>query len=713
MANIVEYQPQQGQLQLSVAEQTNVDWSMLVNGRVIDGVLQTRPGWEILYSPSAYATIPDTNTPNGQALLPTSWDAAVAQGGTPLGSFLFSSANGSEYIISIVNLGVDWNSYYIYTTSGQFVHYSILYPAEKGIVNGFTTDLTADPTDEAYCFVRWYDTVFFCNGGYLWKWRPLQAIYRPEIVVAYHNQYNANAGNYITGPIYGPSIVAVHNDSLVLSGFKADSVLNFETSVYVQNSGTQVRTDPSKPGAIVITPNGQGVRVTPFDLIFSDPVAPECYQISSVYQTPLLSPVSALASHSGRLIVWSQSEMGIITGATIASSQIAFQLISTGIGCMSKRGHCQTSEGLLVFLGDTNVYAWDGSGPPLIISEQIQMLFRQGSQSFWRWNLTPESPDVAAGTGMPFRILTSRSDVSSAVWNSTDGYVAIAVTSGTQAESNDLVICWSPSSKHWWIDTTQPTTPTYSLVTRGGNTFWELTAVDAKSAAVGKFTLMQSDFEPGILFCQGYAVDTYASSAAAPNTFICSLRGQTDSAYTGDDAEKPANNSFSFLAVSAPVALGESNFKLQRRLHMRTMGISSKDYMAGPNMIPSLNLYIIPEDGHSDIVDSTSTTSVASQQTMATAPEGVTNPATWVDSTATISKGMYGGTGALPVGWQQSYIKRWYPLAPVDRRLDIPSRVTQWFRIGVGKVVSEDNSSPVQILSTSVELVPNYGTRRG
>jgi hypothetical protein len=295
------------------------------------------------------------------------------------------------------------------------------------------------------------------------------------------------------------------------------------------------------------------------------------------------------------------------------------------------------------------------------------------------------------------------------VWNSTDGYVAIAVTSGTQAESNDLTICWSPSSKQWWIDTCQPTIPTYSLVTRAGKTFWELSAVNAKSAAVGKYTLMQSDFEPGILFAQAFAYDSYASTIA-PNTFICALRGQTDSAFTDNDNAKPENNSYAFLAVSAPVALGESEFKLQRRLSMRTMGISSKNYSPS---ISSLKLYVIPEDGHSDVIDSTSTTSVASEQDIATAPEGVVNPAVWQSTAAVIANGMYGGTGALPVGWQQSYIKRWYPLAPVDRRLDIPARVTQWFRIGLSKVVSDSNSSPVQILSTSVDFVPGYGTRRG
>lgn len=708
---VVEYQPQQGQLQLSVAEQSNVDWSMLINGRIINGVLQTRPGWEILHAPKTYGTIPDNNTPDGAVVFPTSYDAAVASFVNPLGSFLFSSANGSEYIISVVN-GGGVNYFTIYTTGGQFVYQNFLNPSENGVWKGSPNTIEQDPTDKTYCFVRWYDTVFFCNGGYVWKWRPLQSLYKPEILVGYHNPYNANAGNYVTGPIYGPSIVAVHNDSLVLSGFEADSTLNFESSIYVQNSGTQVNLDPSKPGAILITPNGQGVRMTPFDIVFSDPVAPECFQISAVYQTPLLSPISALASHSGRMIVWSQTEMGIISGATVASSQISFQLISNGIGCMSKRGHCQTSQGLLVFLGDANVYAWDGSGPPVIISEPIQQLFRQGAQSFWRWNFTTETPDVAIATGLPFRILTSRSDVSSAAWNATDGYVAIAVTSGTQAESNDLTICWNPTTKQWWVETSQPSTPVYSLVTVAGKTYWDLTSVDAKSAAVGKYTLMQSEFEPGILYCQGYAFDTYSTSTA-PNTFICALRGETDSAFTSDDAEKPVNNSYSFLAVSAPVYLGDSNFKLQRRLHMRTMGISSKDYDTGAGIIPSLKLYVIPEDGHSDVLDSTSTTSVASEQTIATAPEGVTNPATWVHSGSPIANGIYGGTGTLPPGSQASYIKRWYPLAPVDRRLDIPARVTQWFRIGLAKVVGDSNSSPVQILSTSVELVPSYGTRRG
>ncbi len=50
---VVEYQPQQGQLQLSVAEQSSVDWSMLINGRIINGILQTRPGWEILHASSS------------------------------------------------------------------------------------------------------------------------------------------------------------------------------------------------------------------------------------------------------------------------------------------------------------------------------------------------------------------------------------------------------------------------------------------------------------------------------------------------------------------------------------------------------------------------------------------------------------------------------------------------------------------------------------
>jgi hypothetical protein len=712
MASTWEYQPQQGSMQLSVAEQKDIDWSLLVNGRIIDEVLQNRPGWEIIKAPKSYATVADPHAPTGFSYSPSAYDVAYTPGSNPLGAYLFSAPDGNEYILSIstVGAGSPFPLYEIYNTTGRRIRSGILYPVYNGEYLDTTfTNLRNDPTDQTYCFARFYDTVFFCNGGYLWKWQPLQEMNYPQVIKCYHNPLNVNAGNYITDYIYGPSIVAVHNGCLLLSGFKADTIVDMEASVLTQNSGITTNDNPSQTRGILTTPNAQGLKLTPYDILVSDNLAPECYQIAGAYQAPVLSPISALVSHTGRLVVFSQTEMGIITGSVFPAVQISYQIISTGIGCMGKRAWCQTSEGLLVFLGDTNIYAWDGSSVPQIISEPIQQLFRQGTQGFWRWSFTPDSPDVGQISGQPFRVLTSKSDNACAVWNSTDGYVAFAVTSGTQRENNDLVLCWSPASKQWWIDSAEAAKPNYEYDPTPGSEKWSIASTTLGSAAVGKFTLLSSEFEPWVMFSQSYSYPD--ATLDSSDTYVCALRGETDDkSMHGGSGELPEKNRYAFMAISAPVNLGDSDNKLMRRLHLRTMGYTASNFSA---FLYPLKLYVIPEIGHVDVITSEDTTSVASEQKLSTMAESQSDQAVWQDNTATYVSGMYGGTGPLPVGWKQSYIKMWYPLAPVDRRIDIPARVLQWFRVAFTKVVSDTTSSPVQILTTSVELVPNYGTRRG
>lgn len=711
MATMWEYQSQQGSMQLSVAEQKNIDWSLLVNARIIDGILQNRPGWEIIKAPNEWNTVADPHADGGFSYEPAGYDVANELNAKPLGAYLFASPTGSECIISIyANSSVSgpYPWYSIYDTSGKAIKpYGILYPMYDGsYLDATLNNNKCDPTDKTYCFARFYDTVFFCNGGYLWRWQPLADIGYPQVVKCYHNPLNANAGNYVTDYIYGPSIVVVHSNCLLLSGFAADTIVNMESSVLTQNSGVTTNNNPSQVRGIQTTANSQGLKLTPYDILVSDNLAPECYQISGAYQAPVLSPISALVSHTGRLVVFSQTEMGIVTGQIVVAAQISYQVISTGIGCMGKRAFCQTSEGLLVFLGDTNIYAWDGSGIPQIISDPIQQLFRQGTQGFWKWTFPSDSNEVGQISNQPFRVLTSKSDNACAVWNSTDGYVAFAVTSGTQREDNDLVLCWSPSSKQWWIDTVEAATPVYEYDSTPDEEKWVLSSYTPHSAAVGRFTLMNSEFEPWVMFSQSYA---YTDTSENTNTCICALRGETDDKLV-EGFELPTKNRYALLAISAPVDLGDSDNKLMRRLHIRTMGYSSKDFSIS---IQPLKLYVIPEIGHVDVITSAETTSVASEQNMSTMAESQSNQAVWQDTSATYISGMYGGTGALPPGWKQTYIKMWYPLAPVDRRIDIPARVMQWFRIAFSKIIDDSSSSPVQILTTSVELVPNYGMRRG
>jgi hypothetical protein len=711
---IVNYQPQQGSMQLSVAEQRPVDWSLLVNGRIVDGVLQTRPGWEIMRAPQTYSTVADPSSPDGFAYQVNDWEVAVVDASKPLGSFLFSSPTGDEWIFSIRNDGAAYNKFEIWTTSGQKVldqanlAIGLLVPSVNGkLIDNFNSMLF-DPTDKTYCFVRFVDTVFFCNGGYLWRWEPLRSIHRPEIVSAFRNANNATAGNYAVGPIYGASILAVHLDCLVVSGFEQGTTIAFDKAVRVNNSASPVRPDPSKPGPLLITPDDNGVVFNPYYMMVSDPLLPNCFQIAGIFQAPLTNPISAMASHTGRLVIWSQSEMGVISGQIVVANQISFQIVSTSIGCMGKRAFCQTSQGLLVFLGDTNVYGWDGSGIPQIVSEQIQMLFREGTQGFWRWNFTTPTYDVGEIAALPFRALTTKSDDACAVWNVANGYVAISVTSGTQKESNDLVLCWSPTSNQWWIDSVEPATPEFVLAGAVPDQYWQPNFSAPKSAAVSRHTLMVSEADPTLIFAQCYAYESYTTDV--PSMSICVLRGDTDDAFMYASTSLPDKNRFAFLAISAPVFLGDSEHKLQRRLFMRTMGVRPNEV---DMFVPELTLHIIPEDGHTDVVNSTDTTSVTSEQALSTWRDSQLGASYWQDAPGAPVSGMYGGTGTFPPGWQNSWIKRWYPLAPVDRRIDIPSRVTQWFRIALSKVVLEANASPTLILSTSVEMNPNYGTRRG
>jgi len=709
---IVEYQREQGTMQLSVAEQREIDWSLLVNGRIVDGVLQTRPGWEIMRAPQSYLSVADPSSPDGFAYQPDQYEVAVQDLSTPLGSFLFSGPDGNEYIFSIRNDGAAFNKFDIYTTSGQKVldqpniAAGILFPTVNGAVINNISSMLPDPTDQTYCFARWVDTVFFCNGGYLWRWEPLRAMHRPEIVTAFRNPTAETSGNYVKNYIYGATIVAVHLESLVLSGFAQGTVVELDTDIDVQSSGNDITTDPSKTGGTLVEPKSRSVTLNPYYIMVSDQRMVNCFQFSGTYQVQLEYPITALTSHTGRLVLFSHQEMCVITGQIVINSQITQQIISTGIGCIGKRAHCQTSQGLLVFLGDTNVYAWSGAGLPQIVSEQIQTLFREGTQGFWRWNINPAAYDVGQIASLPFRVLTTKSDTASAVWNAANNYVAIAVTSGTQRENNDLVLCWNPTSNQWWIDSVEATTPEMVLSGAVPNQYWTQDPGTPRSAAVGRYTLMVSEADPTLLFAQCYAYDIYTSNT--PQMSLCVLHGDTDDALSYLSTSIPDKNRFAFLAISAPIALGDSDHKLQRRLFMRTMGI--RPDIPG---LPNLTLYVIPEDGHSDVRDSTDTVTVASEQEMSTWRESQLPSPYWQTAPGAISVGMYGGTGALPPGWQQSFIKRWYPLAPVDRRLDIPSRVMQWFRIALSKVVTEENGSPLQVLSTSVEIRPNYGVRKG
>ena len=157
MAQMWEYQPQQGSMQLSVAEQRNVDWSLLVNARIVDGILQNRPGWEILKSPYGWTTVADPHTDGGFSYTPSGYEVLFYQNLTPLGGYLFSASNGNEYIISLMSAGSGspYPIYSIQTTSGHILHQGILYPMYNGdYIDTKLANNRCDPIDKTYCLDR-------------------------------------------------------------------------------------------------------------------------------------------------------------------------------------------------------------------------------------------------------------------------------------------------------------------------------------------------------------------------------------------------------------------------------------------------------------------------------------------------------------------------------------------------------------------------------
>lgn len=726
---IVEFQPKQGQLKSSVAEQQAVDWSLLVNGESVDGATRIRSGWEIMKAPAHYDSVADPSSPDSQAYQVKDYYNSAEASGVPLGSYLFAGSFGDDYIISVWRAPASIDStqnlrYRIVTTSGQFVDATVMWPSVNGVplVNidgGDYSKVRTDPADKVYHFCRWADTVFFCNGGYLWSWQPYRMM-RPNVVDAWHNPQNAGAGIYVTSKIWGASIVAVHQDCLVLSGFEPDTPISLDNTVDPTGSGLAASNNDSALGGFKLVPNSQGVFVNQYTIMCSDPGMVNCFSVTGIYQVPTRAAVSALSSFQNRLLVWSGTEMAQLFGPLFQNSQVSFQLISTGIGCMGKRAHTQTNDGKQLFLGDTNVYSWDGSGIPQIVSSPISSYFREGSQGFWRWAFTAENPDLGPMTGQPINVQTRMSDDACMVWVSSLNYMLVAVTSGNKRESNDLVLGWDPDGNKWWVDATEGATDAWIYAGSPGFEYWQdnPAATLARSAAVGRLTLMVSDNEPSTVWSQTYAYADYAA-ATRPAWFICVNRGGTDDSYSGfynaftGVFDQPYPGRMAFLAISAPVFLGDSNEKLERRFHLRTMGIRNDNYnLSYPTN--KLKLYMIPEIGHSDVVDSTDTTSVASEQVITTWRDSQGASAYWQDPFfPAASAGMWSGTGALPVGWQQAWIKRWNPLAPVDRRIDIPARVTQWFRFALSRVVQDVDCSPVVFLSASVQMEGGYGQRRG
>jgi len=705
MARLVNAVPKVGNFVASVGEQTDVDFALLLNMQTKGGVIEPRPGWQVLQRNTGYTAQVDPDTPDGFAWVDSGVETAAWEDNRPMGAFCFDSPDGESWVLSLWYETGDFNTFRVTTTAGQTVATGVLDPVE---FSGWdrSSDNAYEPTTEIYVFARYYDTVFFANGGVLWRWQPRIAL-RPYLCVAFHNQQAPGIGIYATGTIRGVKALAVHQGSLVLAGFERDSLLGLDAPVDVTGDGMVTAADALDVGGFYLQPNRQGVFLDPYTVMVSDTEKPLCFNIDNISQIGSHLGITALASANERLVIWTSGETFQVLGPAADPLASTIQVVSRGIGCVGPRAHAQTDAGWLMWLADTGVFAW-GDGGPKKISDQIDDLFDKGIAAFWRWQTTSDSTnDFAEISQLPAMALTTASPIASAVWVDRLDMLAIALSGACTSEPNNLILTWSPKDNRFALWTSRGAKSNWQLITRGGGSYWEPLVPTPNALMVGAVTLMVSANEPGLLLAQGQANDS-SNPTVTPWGSLCALVGPgADTAI--DTAEK---TEFLAMAISASLFLGDDSTKLNTRIFLRMRAWRVKDFLTKFDEPADANpcwLFILPETGHFDVATGDQTATVSSARSFSPWPDGFAgrNYFWQWDQAPNVNLGAWGHVNGM-----DNRERKWLPLSVVDKRFDVPAQVGRWFRFAVAKVVDGKSDPALSLLSAGMEMDGDYGMRR-
>lgn len=705
MPKLVNAVPKAGNFVAAVGEQTDVDFALLLNMQSRGGILEPRPGWQVLQRNLGYTADLDLNTPDGFAWVDAGVESAVWEDNRPLGAFCFDSPDGESWILSLWYETGDYNTFRVTTTSGQTVASGNL---DLVLFTGYDRIglEPLEPSTEIYTFCRYYDTVFFANGGALWRWQPRTAL-RPYLCQAFHNGQNQGIGIYATGTIRGVKALAVHQGSLVLGGFERDSLLSLDAPVDVTGDGMVTSADATQVGGFYLQPNRQGVFLDPYTFMVSDTEQPLCFNIDNISQIGSHLGITALASANERLVIWTSGETFQALGPVADPLSSTVQVVSRGIGCVGPRAHAQTDAGWLMWLSDTGVFAW-GDGGPKKISDQINELFDRGVAAFWRWQTVSDSTvDFAEISQLPTMALTTASPIASAVWIDRMDMLAIALSGACTSEPNNLILTWTPKDNRFALWTSRGAKSNWTLVTRGGSSYWDVQPPTPHSLMVGAVTLMVSANEPGLVIAQGQANDS-ANPTVTPWGSLCVLMGP--GADTAIDVGETSE--FLAMAISAPLFLGDDSTKLNTRIFLRMYAWRIKDFLTRFDEPADANpcwLFVMPETGHFDLATLDQTTTVCSAKSFSPWPDAFANRNyfwQW-DQAPLVNKGAWGHVVGM-----DNRERRWLPLSIVDKRFDVPAQVGRWFRFAVAKVVDGRSDPALSLLSAGLEIDGDYGMRR-
>ena len=705
MPRLVNAVPKVGNFVASVGEQTEVDFALMLNMLMRGGVLEPRPAWNVLTRNLGYTAQVDPDTPDGFAWVDTGIETAVWEDNRPLGAFCFDSPDGESWFLSLWYETGDYNTFRVTTTAGQTVASGNLDPI---LFDGYSR-VGLEPLEsstEIYVFARYYDTVFFSNGGLLWRWQPRGAL-RPYVCQAFHNIQATGIGIYATGTIRGVKALAVHQGSLVLAGFERDSLLSLDAPVDLTGDGMVTSADATQVGGFYLAPDRQSVLLDPYTVMVSDTDQPLCFSTDNITQIGSHLGITALASANERLVIWTSGETFQVLGPVADALSSTVQIVSRGIGCVGPRAHAQTDAGWLMWLSDTGVFAW-GDGGPKKVSDQINELFDKGISAFWRWQTATDSTvDFPEMSQLPTMALTTASPIASAVWVDRMDMLVIALSGACTAEPNNLILCWMPKDNRFALWTSRGAVANWQLVTRGGGSYWDPLPPTGKALMVGAVTLLVSANEPGLLLAQGQANDS-ANPTVTPWGSLCALVGSG-----GDTAIDTAETvEYLAMAISAPLFLGDDDTKLNTRIFLRMKAWRINNFLTKFGEPADTNpcwLFVLPESGHFDVATGDQTTTVCSARSFSPWPDAfLTRNYFWQwDQAPNVNLGAWGHVAAM-----DNRERKWLPLSVVDKRFDVPAQVGRWFRFAIAKVVDGVSDPALSLVSAGLEIDAGYGLRR-
>lgn len=723
-----------------VAEQQSLDFDAIINFDMSGGTAKVRNGWEVLNAPSVYAEVADPMSPDGFSYVPSVTEYAFRSQHDPLGSFLWSGPSGDDYILSCHVWYQPTGLFYtkrpgfaVYDTQGRRL--ALAHPASW----------FSEPMDAVYSFARLYDDVFFCNGGKLWRWNPLRSM-TPVAVSCFHNPQQIGVDTYALGEIVGASIVAVHQQSLVVAGFAADSRLDVDAPIDTNGDGIVTVLDFSKTGGFRLGPDSTSLVLTPYTMLVSDPLLPECFSIQGIYNLSTQQPVAGVASHFGRLVVMSGTECFVIDGPAAQASQATIKPLSTFVGCASHRSIAQSDDGLLLWLADDGIYSWDGGGLPAMVSNQIQDLFDRGWQAIWQRRPTGFGGSLLVNatldTARTFRFDRSCANLASAVWVARGQYYAVAITASANAvEYNNVVLCWSPTRQTWWLYGGQPTSFGWALQTDGTNIWYEPDNTETiRSATTGMCALMVSQNQPGILFCQGFwCINDRNSSSlfSFPKLSYCLAAMVGDCDTTIDSGGTVARQLFNSYLQTSPFFLEQDAFKQNVWLNIKLRATRNVQQPGVRNTNPAktdtVGALILSENAHFDILNGNQDS--AELQVIATSSNGDVGIQPWPDAYIRddVTYFWQSRAGADPlIGlWYDSFLpstvlpaaRRWLPDTYFNKRINLSRRASQWYRVvfwtrntGCFDTETPEDSgnggNSLDILGMSLEIETYTGTRK-